>query len=145
MRLGSAASRATRAELCGNKGRTATLGCDFDERAFPRRALDRHQGTALRGAKTHSLSGREEELRLLLSRWERTREGEGQAALIMNGHLFYSQHGSADPSLRAGRSQCIGAPSIVIGGFTRRACPQSVASIVGDRSADVSGANPAVA
>ena len=27
--------------------------------------------------------GREEELRLLLSRWERTREGEGQVALIM--------------------------------------------------------------
>jgi hypothetical protein len=27
--------------------------------------------------------GREEELRLLLSRWERTREGEGQLALII--------------------------------------------------------------
>jgi hypothetical protein len=61
-----------------------------------------------------------------------------------NGHLFYYQHGSAEPSLRAGQSQRIEAPSNVIGGLTRRACPQSVTSIVGDRSSDVSGANSGV-
>lgn len=84
------------------------------------------------------------EMRDWYRRWVHMRELRYQylAAILDDVDGFRDeaqrQRASAEPRSEAGRSQCIGAPSMNAGGDKRRASPHVVCSIAGSRSADVS-------
>jgi hypothetical protein len=84
------------------------------------------------------------EMRDWYRRWVHMREVRYQylAAILDDVDGFRAeaqrQRASAEPRSHAGRSQCIGAPSIDNGGDRRCASPHGVCSIAGSRSAAVS-------
>ena len=87
------------------------------------------------------------EMRDWYRRWVRMREIRYQyLATILDDvdgyrHAGQRQRASAEPRSAAGRSQCIGVPSIDSGGNNRLASPQVVRSISGERSDVVSAAS----
>jgi hypothetical protein len=84
------------------------------------------------------------EVRDWYRRWVRMREVRYQylAAILDDVDGFREaaqrQRASAEPRSQAGKSQCIGVPSIDSGGDKRCASPHAVRSVVGCRSAEVS-------